>query len=141
DAGFDWDIAVEPGDASQASAMFSNAVAISAGSKNQEAAAKWAAYLTSSDVMVDTRLGAGWELPPISDESKLDAYLEQGSPANRQAVFDSLDGVALAPSIGENQAQMQDIVTEELTEAAAGRKTVEDAIASAEQRVNELLQP
>jgi len=139
DAGFDWDIAVEPGDVTQASAMFSNAVAVSAGSKNPEAAAKWAAYLTSSDVMVDTRLTAGWELPPIADESKLSAYLEQGSPANRQAVFDSLDGVALAPSIGENQAQMQDIVTEELTEAAAGRKTVEEAIASAEQRVNELL--
>lgn len=139
DAGFGWDIAVEPGDAKQASAMFSNAVAISAGSKNPEAAAKWAAYLTSSDTMVDTRLTAGWELPPVADEAKLAPYLTQGSPANRQAVFDSLDGVALAPSIGENQAQMQDIVTEELTEAAAGRKTVEAAVADAEQRINDLL--
>lgn len=139
DAGFGWDIAVEPGDAQQASAMFSNAVAVSATSKNAEAAQKWAQYLTSSTTMVDVRLDAGWELPPVADQSLLAPYLEKGDPANRQAVFDSLQGVALPPVIGENQAQLQDIVSEELTEAAAGRKTVEEALASAEQRVNPLL--
>ncbi|GAB3820808.1 sugar ABC transporter substrate-binding protein [Tessaracoccus terricola] len=139
DADFAWDIAVEPGDAEQASAMFSNAVAVSSGSDNPEAAQAFAEFLTSSDEMVDVRLASGWELPPISDEAKLGTYLEQDSPANRQAVFDSLDGVALAPSIGDAQAEMQDIVTEELTEAAAGRKSVADAVASAEQRVNALL--
>ena len=139
EAGFNWDIAVEPGDAQQASAMFSNAVAVSAGSKNAEAAQKWAQYLTSSTTMVDVRLDAGWELPPVADQSLLAPYLEKGDPANRQAVFDSLKGVALPPVIGENQAQMQDIVGEELTEAAAGRKTVEEALASAEKRVNPLL--
>lgn len=127
DAGFNWDIAVEPGDTQQASAMFSNAVAVSATSKNAEAAQKWAQYLTSSTTMVDVRLDAGWELPPVADQSLLAPYLEKGAPANRQAVFDSLKGVALPPVIGENQAQMQDIVGEELTEAAAGRKTVEEA--------------
>ncbi len=139
DADFGWDIAVEPGDAQQASAMFSNAVAVSAGSKNAEAAQKWAQYLTSSTTMVDVRLDAGWELPPVADQSLLTPYLEKGAPANRQAVFDSLKGVALPPVIGENQAQLQDIVSEELTEAAAGRKTVEEALASAEQRINPLL--
>lgn len=139
DATFGWDIAVEPGDAQQASAMFSNAVAVSAGSKNVEAAQKWAQYLTSSQTMVDVRLDAGWELPPVADQSLLAPYLTKGDPANRQAVFDSLNGVALPPVIGENQAQLQDIVGEELTEAAAGRKTVEEALASAEQRINPLL--
>lgn len=139
DAPFAWDIAVEPGDTQHASAMFSNAVGVSAGSDDIEAATKWAQFLTSSDVMVSTRLDAGWELPPVADESLLAPYLDEDEPANRQAVFDSLENVALAPSIGENQAQMQDIVTEELTEAAAGRKTVEDALASAEERVNPLL--
>ncbi|MEA5051953.1 MAG: sugar ABC transporter substrate-binding protein, partial [Propionicimonas sp.] len=139
DASFAWDIAVEPGDVQQASAMFSNAVAVSAGSKNPEAAQKWAQYLTSSQTMVDVRLDAGWELPPVADQSLLAPYLTKGKPDNRQAVFDSLKGVALPPVIGENQTQMQDIVTEELTEAAAGRKSVEDALASAEKRVNPLL--
>ncbi|WP_166870905.1 sugar ABC transporter substrate-binding protein [Salinibacterium sp. ZJ450] len=139
DTAFEWDIAVEPGDTQQASAMFSNAVAVSSGSKNIEAAQKFAEFLTSSETMVDVRLDSGWELPPISDETKLHSYLTKGAPENRQAVFDSLDGVALSPSIGANQAEMQDIISEELTEATAGRKTVEDALASAEERVNALL--
>lgn len=136
---FAWDIAVEPGDAQHASALFSNAVAVSADSEHVEAATAFAQFLTSSSTAVDVRLEAGWELPPIADESALSAYLELSPPANRQAVFDSLEEVALAPSIGDGQAEMQDIVTEELTEAAAGRKSVEQALTDAEERVNALL--
>ncbi len=139
DAGIAWDIAVEPGDTQHASALFSNAVGVSAGTKNKEAATKFAEFLTSSKTTVDTRLKAGWELPPIADEAALSAYLDITPPANRQAVFDSLDEVALAPSIGDGQAEMQDIVTEELTEAAAGRKTVEEALTDAEKRIAPLL--
>ncbi|MEU4013770.1 sugar ABC transporter substrate-binding protein [Microbacterium sp. NPDC028030] len=139
DAGFAWDIAVEPGDTTPASALFSNGVAVSAGTENADAAQRFAEFLTSSKTMVDVRLDSGWELPPIADESQLDAYLDKGDPANRQAVFDSLDQVALAPSIGEGQTEMQDIVSEELTEAAAGRKSVQEALDSAEERVNALL--
>ncbi|WP_262003053.1 ABC transporter substrate-binding protein [Microbacterium sp. Mcb102] len=134
-----WDIAVEPGDTQHASAMFSNAVGVSAGSKHLAEAEAFAEFLTSSKVTVDTRLEAGWELPPIADEAQLDAYLEVTPPANRQAVFDSLEAVALAPSIGDGQAEMQDIVSEELTEAAAGRKTVEQALTDAESRIAPLL--
>ncbi|QLD11871.1 ABC transporter substrate-binding protein [Microbacterium oleivorans] len=139
DADFSWDIAVEPGDQQHASALFSNAVGVSAGSKHTDAATAFAEFLTSSATTVETRLEAGWELPPIADQSELAAYLDITPPANRQAVFDSLENVALAPSIGDGQAEMQDIVTEELTEAAAGRKTVEQALADAEQRITPLL--
>ncbi|MCL2317002.1 MAG: sugar ABC transporter substrate-binding protein [Actinomycetia bacterium] len=139
DVPFNWDIAVEPGNTQHASAMFSNALAVSANSKNKEAAQKWAQFMSSSDVMVSTRLAAGWELPPVADESKLQPYLTAGKPANRQAVFDSLKGVALAPSIGEGQTQMQDIITDQLTEAAAGRASVKDAVAAAAQKVDALL--
>lgn len=139
DASIGWDIAVEPGDTQHASALFSNAVAVSAGTKNKEAATKFAEFLTSSKTTVDTRLEAGWELPPIADETALSAYLDVTPPTNRQAVFDSLEEVALAPSIGDGQAEMQDIVTEELTEAAAGRKTVEQALTDAENRITPLL--
>ncbi len=139
DSSFGWDIAVEPGDAQQASALFSNAVAVSANSEHKEAAQKWAEFLTASKTTVDTRLAAGWELPPIADEAQMAAYLEKGSPDNRQAVLDSLDKVALAPSIGDNQTAMQDVVTEKLTEAAAGRLTVQEALDQAEAEVNGLL--
>ncbi len=139
DVPFGWDIAVEPGNTEQASALFSNAVGVSSGSKHPEAAAKFAEFLTSSDTMVQTRLDSGWELPPISDEAALATYLEQGDPANRQAVFDSLDGIALPPVVAEGQQEMQDIMTEELVEAQAGRKTVEEALSSAEERINAVI--
>ena len=89
--------------------------------------------------MVDARLDSGWELPPISDEAQLATYLEQDSPANRQAVFDSLEQIALPPVVAEGQTEMQDIVTEELVAAQAGQQSVEDALANAEQRINEVL--
>ena len=139
DVPFGWDVAVEPGDTQKASALFSNAVAVAATSKHQDAAQKFAAYLTASKTMVDTRLAAGWELPTVADVSLLGSYLNKGKPANRQAVFDSLDATVLAPSIGANQTKMQDVVTEKLTEAAAGRLSVQDALSQAEAEVNALL--
>ncbi|MFO7244579.1 MAG: sugar ABC transporter substrate-binding protein [Actinomycetes bacterium] len=139
DGGFDWDIVVEPGSAQKGSAVFSNAVAVSANSQHKEAAQKFAEFLSSSSVMVDVRLESGWELPAISDDAKLATYLEKGDPANRQAVFDSLNAIALPPVIGDNQSQMQDIIGELLNEAAAGRISVADALAQAEERINALL--
>jgi len=133
---FNWDIAVEPGNTQKASAVFSNAVAVSAGSEHVAEASKWVEFLTSSDTEVQTRLDAGWELPTIADDSKLKTYLDKGAPANRQAVFDALDAIAPQPVVATGQSEMQDAVTEELVEAQAGRKSVEDALASAEQRVN-----
>ena len=139
DAPFAWDIAVEPGDTQKASALFSNALAVSVNSDDTKAAQLWAEFLSTSSAAAEVRLDAGWELPPISDDTVLATYLEKGAPDNRQAVFDSLEAVALAPSIGDGQAEMQDIVTEALTEAAAGRMSVEEALASAEEQVNALL--
>ncbi len=48
DVPFAWDIAVEPGNVQQASAVFSNAAAVSATSEHAEAAAKFAEFLSSS---------------------------------------------------------------------------------------------
>ena len=136
---FKWDIVVEPGLTQQASHLFSNAVMVSANSEHQEAAAKWADYLATSQATIDARLANSWELPPVSDDAALAAYLTQGLPENRQAVFDSLDAVALAPSIGANQAQMADIVTKYLGEAAAGRMSAEEAVQKAADEVQPLL--
>ena len=140
DLPFEWDIAVEPGDAQKASATFSNAVVVSADSEHQEAAQKWAEYLSSSKEMVDVRLEAGWELPAISDEALLAPYLEKTPPANRQAVFDSLEAVAVAPELGANAQQIQDAVTNALGEIAAGRASTEEAIAALADEVDSLLQ-
>ncbi len=139
DVPFGWDIAVEPGNTTQASAVFSNALGVSANSEHPDAAGKWAEFLSSSDTTVDVRLDSGWELPPISDDDKLATYLTKGAPDNRQAVFDSLDGIALPPVVAEGQSEMQDIMGEELVEAQAGRKSVEEALSSAEERINAVI--
>jgi len=139
EASFDWDVMVEPGNTQKASAMFANAVAVNAASKDQEAAQKWITYLTGSDTAASTRVASSWELPPVADQSLLEPYLTAGAPANRQAVFDALDSVSLPPVVVA-QSEMQDAVTKELGNAAAGRKSVEDALADAEETVNGLLQ-
>lgn len=138
DVPFEWDIVVEPGDTTKASAMFVNGVVVSAAAKNKDAAQKWLTFLTSSDTTTKTRLDTSWELPTIADQSKLSSYLDQPKPANRQAVFDSLEASVLPPVI-ERQQEMQDAVTKELSEAAAGRKPVAQALKDAQAAVNGLL--
>ncbi|GAA5107490.1 sugar ABC transporter substrate-binding protein [Haloechinothrix salitolerans] len=139
DVGFEWDVVVEPGGERKASAMFTNGLAVSAASKNQEAAQKWISFLAASDKTAEVRLDTSWELPPVADETKLASYLEQPKPDNREAVFASLDAAVLPPVI-ERQQEMQDAVTQELSDAAAGRKTVKEALADAQAAVNELLE-
>jgi multiple sugar transport system substrate-binding protein len=138
DASFEWDVVVEPGDTTKASAMFVNGLAVSSASKNVEAAQKWITFLSSSDTTTQVRLDSSWELPPVADESKLASYLEEPKPANRQAVFDSLENSVLPPVI-ERQQEMQDAVTKELGEAAAGRKPVAQALKDAQTAVNAML--
>ncbi|MBB5085001.1 ABC transporter substrate-binding protein [Nonomuraea endophytica] len=138
DVPFEWDVVVEPGDSAKASAVFHNAVAASATTKNGKAAYAWAKFLSSSDVAANTRIASSWELPPVSDQQLLAGYLKDPKPANRQAVFDSLKSIALPPVI-KRQQEMQDAVTKELTEAAAGRKSVDEALKSAAAKVDALL--
>ncbi|MFI9558404.1 ABC transporter substrate-binding protein [Nonomuraea endophytica] len=138
DVPFEWDVVVEPGDSAKASAVFHNAVAASATTKNGKAAYAWAKFLSSSDVAANTRIASSWELPPVSDQQLLAGYLKDPKPANRQAVFDSLKSIALPPVI-KRQQEMQDAVTKELTEAAAGRKPVDEALKSAAAKVDALL--
>jgi len=138
DAKVDWDIAVEPGNTQKASAMFANGVVVNAASQHQEAAQKWLSYLTASSTAAQTRLDSSWELPPVADESLLAPYLNMPKPANRAAVTESLDAIALPPVIAR-EAELQDAITKELGNAAAGRKSVEQALADAEKAVNALL--
>ncbi|GAA0441542.1 sugar ABC transporter substrate-binding protein [Acrocarpospora corrugata] len=139
DAPFDWDVVVEPGDQTKASAVFHNAVAASATTKHPAEAWAWSRFLTSSQIMATTRIKNSWELPPVSDQSVLAGYLDAATkPANRQAVFDSLKSIALPPVIARQQ-EMQDTMTEELSNAAAGRKSVQQALTDAAAKIDGLL--
>lgn len=135
---FDWDVVVEPGDARKASAVFQDSVAISATTKHADAAFKWLTFLTASDTTARTRVASSWQLPTLSDTGKLSGYLRQGKPANRQAVLDALQNQATQPVVAKQQ-QMQDILNNALSDAAAGRASVAKALADAAHRVDALL--
>ncbi|RJL32598.1 ABC transporter substrate-binding protein [Bailinhaonella thermotolerans] len=138
DAPFEWDVVVEPGDRTKASAVFHNAVAASARTGHPKEAWAWARFLTASKVAADVRIRSSWELPPVADRSLLAGYLKEPRPPGRQAVFDSLKSIALPPVIAKQQ-EMQDAVTEELGNAAAGRKSVKAALDDAARKVAGLL--
>ncbi|MDX3104750.1 ABC transporter substrate-binding protein [Nonomuraea angiospora] len=138
DVPFGWDVVVEPGDSAKASAVFHNAVAASSTTKHGKEAWAWARFLSASDTAATTRIQSSWELPPVSDQQVLSGYLKDPKPANRQAVFDSLKSIALPPVI-KRQQEMQDAVTKELGEAAAGRMSVQDALKAAAAEVDALL--
>ena len=139
-AAFPWDIAVEPGNAQKATHFFSNAAAVSAASKNPEAAQKWVSFLASSPVAAQRRIASNWDLPALSlsQRSVIAPYLQKNQPVNREAVFDSLK-YAVTPPVVEKQSQLQDIINQELDAARLGTKSVEQALQSAQQRVSALL--
>lgn len=128
---FDWDIVVEPGADQKATAFFSNACVVNADSKHKEAAAAWITWLCSSDAAAKLRIDAGWDLPAINDKTTLAPYLEQTPPANRQAVFDSLNYLVLPPSV-EDYSLMSDIIGQKLSAAAAGSMKVQQALDEAQ---------
>ncbi len=101
---FDWDIVVEPGFATKSTFFFANVNCVSPSSEKKEAAAKFADAMGSDPDIVQLRLDASWELPTIADQSKLTQYLEVIPPANRAAVFDSMDYAAAPPALKESGA-------------------------------------
>ena len=132
ESGVDYDIVVEPGMDQDASAVFMNGVVASADTDHPEEAAAWIEFLTASETTVDTRLASSWELPAVDDGGAFDEYLTIAPPDNRQAVFDSLDNIALPPVI-ERQAEMQEIVGQALEtivlDGADIASTLDDAAA------------
>lgn len=140
DAAFDWDIAVEPGGARKATHFFANAAGIASDTDVADAAWQWVKFLATSPEVAQARIESNWELPALSlaNSGVLQPYLERGAPAGRDAVFASLEH-AVTPPVVEKQPELQDIINQELEAARLGTKTVEEALASAQSRVEALL--
>lgn len=135
---FNWDICVEPGGIQKATHFFSNALVVNAASDKKEAAATWINWLASSDTAAQMRIEAGWDLPAINNEEVLSGYLKLTPPENRQAVFDSLNYLTVAPII-EDYSLMSDIITDKLSLAATGEITVQDALDQAQEECTALI--
>lgn len=139
-AAFRWDIAVEPGSVQKGSHFFSNTAAVAKSSDVPEAAYKWVEFLASNPAVAAARIEHNWELSALSlDQAEiLEPFLAQPEPASREAVFRALES-AVTPPVVEKQSQLQDIVNEELDAARLGTKTVEQALADAQRRVEEMM--
>ncbi len=128
---FNWDIAVEPGNTTKATHYFANALCVSKDSPDAQVAYDWIKFLTTSKEMALARVKAGWELPAANYADVLAEYVKTTPPANKQAVFDSLQYVITQPPIVEFN-QMADIIGQELSAAADGTKTPQQALDDAQ---------
>ncbi|MDO5435138.1 MAG: sugar ABC transporter substrate-binding protein [Clostridia bacterium] len=124
---FDWDIVVEPGYATPSTFFFANVNCVNPGSEKKEAAAKFIDAMGSDPDIVQLRLDASWELPTIADQSKLAQYLEVTPPANRAAVFDSMDFAAAPPALKESGAATE-IINNILSTLELNEMTAQEAL-------------
>lgn len=138
DAPFQWDIQIEPGLKQQATQFFANGVSVFAATKHPLEAWEWAQYFTTSKVVADVRVKSGWDLPALSDQSFFADYLNQTPPANRKAVFDSLN-FAIVPPVIERQGEMQDDVNKLLDQVKLGQLTPQQALTQAKTQIEGLM--
>ncbi len=138
DAPFNWDIVVEPGQVRKGAHFFSNAVVASKDTKNPEAAWAWLKFFTTSPDVAKIRIASSWELPALSDKTLFQDYLSQTPPANRQAVFDSLNYIVTPPVIVK-QSEMQDAINKQLDKAKLGQITAQQALDQAKKDVDALM--
>ena len=125
--GFDWDIVVEPGFATKSTFFFANVNCVSPSSDKKEAAAKFIDAMGSDPDIVQLRLDASWELPTIADQSRLTQYLDITPPANRAAVFDSMDFAAAPPALKESGAASE-IINNVLSTLEMNDVTAQEAL-------------
>ena len=124
---FVWDIVVEPGYKTPSTFFFANVNCVSPSSDKQEAAAKFVDAMGSDPDIVQLRLDANWELPTIADQSKLSQYIEMTPPANRKAVFDSMDYAAAPPAL-EEQGAVVEIIDNILSTLETNDMTAQEAL-------------
>lgn len=138
EAGFNWDIALEPGNTTKAHHFFSNAVVIAADTEKADAAWAWQSFLSGSAEAASLRIEANWELPPSTDQALLDTWLAQTPPESRDVVFEALETLITPPAF-TNQARVQDEINILLQQVLAGELTAEDAMAQAKVNIEAIL--
>ncbi|AUD64557.1 hypothetical protein BK011_02255 [Tenericutes bacterium MZ-XQ] len=133
-ASFAWDIEVEPGISQKATHFFSDAVVVSAQTEESEAAQKFAAFLSGSEEAALLRANANWDLPVALTDEVRTAYTAITPPANKEAVFESLNHLVMPPSL-EKFGQVADVLQSYLDLAIAGEITAQKALDDAQAEI------
>lgn len=141
DAGFKWDIALEPGNTQKAHHFFADGLAVSADTKYAEAAWKFLKFMSSDPYVVEQRIAKNWSIPAVSDDSMLDAYFKQTPPESKKKVIEALDSLVLPP-VGPQPEKWNEISTavgEELDKAKLGASDVQTALDKAQQKLEDIM--
>lgn len=126
-APFKWDIAVEAGNKQQATHFFADTVVVSKDSKNEDASYKWAKFMSTSDKAAKIRIEGSWNLPITNSKAVLDEYLKQTPPANREAVFKSLEYIVLPP-VSDNWQKLSVATDAEFQKVLIDQETPKHAL-------------
>lgn len=138
DVPFEWDIQLEAGNTQKAHHFFANGIAVSKDSKEQEAAYKFASFMSASEEVAKIRVAAAWELPAITNEEILSPYFDKSPPANRKAVFEALDSLVLPPAV-DNWSKISDTTDNEFQKALNSDKTPKEVLETLETEFKEIL--
>lgn len=141
DAGFNWDISLEPGNSQKGHHFFADALVASKDTKNEEAAWKFMKFMASDPYEVKLRIEKGWSVPAIADEAAMADYYKLGKPESRKVVNEALDSLVLPP-VGPQPEKWNEItaaVGEELDKAKLGKITAKEALDNAAKRLEELM--
>lgn len=138
DAGFNWDIALEPGNTKKVHHVFVDGMAASKTTKNPEAAWKFIKFMSVDPAATKIRLESNWDLPVANDATVKEKFIAQGKPESREVIFEALD-TGIMPPVVKNNSQVQDAVNEELNKALIGQATVEEALSAAQEKVAKII--
>ncbi len=136
DCKFKWDIAVEPGNLKKATHFFANGIVINKDSTVAGAAFKWIKFMSASKEAAQIRVNADWEVPATTYPEIMADYNSKTPPANRKAVFDSLNYL-VTPPVVEQAGEMTDILNLQLQAARDGDKSPAQALADAQKQLEE----
>ena len=136
DCKFDWDIAVEPGNTKKATHFFSDGIFMPKDGKKGKQGFEWMKFMSSSKEAAKIRIDAGWNIPAITDQAVLKAFLDKKPPASRQVIFDSLEFL-VTPPIVPNFGEVQSILNLHLEAARDGVKTPQQALDDAQKELEE----
>lgn len=139
-ANFDWDVAALPQGKSPATILHGDGYCMPSASKNKDAA--WTFIEFANSVEGQTIVAStGRTVPSLKAVAESPAFLDPNNkPANSQVFLDVIPTIRALPLI-PTWADIEEVVTEELTRAFYGETPVYDAIFRAVERANEYLKP
>ena len=136
---FEWDVAEHPAMSQKATFLFGNAYAITAASKNKEAAWEFLKFAAGIPGGTIRQLG-GYEVSPVKyvAESQFLSGLE-GKPPENAHLFLDITSYAFTPPGHPRWNEISDAIWSELELALLGEQTVQEAMDKACPRVDQIL--